>query len=179
MKQSNYLFTTQRLGFRNWKSKDIEPMCKLNGDPEVMRFFPTTQDKQKTTQFIERMQKQFAVRDYCYFAVDRLDTKQFIGFIGISYQDYEAPITPCTDIGWRLDKTHWGKGYATEGAKACLSYAFETLDLKKIYSVASHNNLPSISVMKKIGMTYDQEFRHPALNATPELNPCVVYSINK
>jgi len=179
MRNSDYIFTTERLGFRNWKASDLDQMAHLNADPEVMKYFPSTVDRSHTKAYIERMQKQFDEKQYCYFAVERLDQKVFIGFIGLSYQTYDAPFTPCVDIGWRLAQEHWGKGFATEGAKACLNYAFNDMGIKTIFSVASIANKPSTNVMKKIGMVYDQSFDHPALVDTPELNPCVVYKISK
>ena len=74
--------------------------------------------------------------------------------IGLSEQSYEAPFTPCVDIGWRLKPTFWHMGLATEGAKRCLKYGFQDIQLSKIFSVAPVINTPSIHVMKKIGMYY-------------------------
>ncbi len=116
----DYIFTSQRLGFRNWLDSDLPKMAAINADEEVMRFFPSTQTKAKTEEFIKRMQAQFEKHGFCYFAVEILESKALIGFIGLSEQTYKADFTPCVDIGWRLGRTHWGKGYATEGAKRVL-----------------------------------------------------------
>ena len=77
---------------------------------------------------------------------------EFIGFVGLCDQAYESPFTPCTDIGWRLAPEFWGKGYATEGAKRCLEYAFNDLRLDEIKSTAPKVNVPSIRVMEKANM---------------------------
>ncbi|RZK12370.1 MAG: N-acetyltransferase, partial [Flavobacterium sp.] len=118
----NYLFTSERLGFRNWIEDDIPKMAEINSDPNVMEFFPSLQSAEQTDLFIRRMQQQFEEKSYCYFAVDVLDTDTFIGFIGLSDKDFESDFTPSVDIGWRLSEKQWKKGYATEGALACLKY---------------------------------------------------------
>ena len=174
---TSYLFESERLGFRNWKESDLSEMAKVNADPEVMKFFPKTQTKDETLAFIMRMQNQFTDNGYCYFAVELLSDATFIGFIGLAYQTYEADFTPCTDIGWRLDKKHWGKGYATEGAKRCLEYAFNELELVSIVAVASKTNIASESVMTKIGMTKVREFEHSLLLDDARLRDCVLYEI--
>ncbi|AHM61514.1 acetyltransferase, ribosomal protein N-acetylase [Flammeovirgaceae bacterium 311] len=170
-----YLFTSPRLGFRNWRQADLQPMAAINADPEVMAFFPGTQSAEETRQFIQRMQQQYVDRGFCYFAVDKLESGEFIGFIGLSQQTYNADFTPCIDIGWRLKKSEWGKGFATEGAKACLDYAFSTLGLEKVYAVAPQVNTQSEAVMKKIGMQYVKNFTHPLLTQDERLRECVVY----
>ena len=172
---TDYLFTSNRLGFRNWVDADVKKMIRINSDKEVMKFFPFLPSEQQTRDFIIRMQKQFAHKGYCYFATDLLETNTFIGFIGISEQTYKASFTPCTDIGWRLSKEYWSKGFATEGAKACLTYADKNLNLPQIFAIASQINKNSIKVMDKIGMQYLRNFEHPSLIENPRLKNCVVY----
>ena len=174
-----YTIQTERLGLRNWHEGDIIKMATINADPAVMEHFPKVQNLQETEGLVMRMQEQFAKTGYCYFAAERLKDKAFLGFIGLMYQDYEADFTPCIDIGWRLAQQHWGKGYATEGAKACLKFAFQELSLPQIYSVASKSNIPSINVMKKIGMQHQYDFEHPKLVDYPAIKNCVLYNINK
>lgn len=171
----NYLFQSERLGFRNWTFDDIQVMSLINADANVMRYFPSTQDEAQTRGFIERMQLMFNERGYCYFATERLDHQNLIGFIGIAYQEYEADFTPCVDIGWRLTSTEWGNGFATEGAKRCLEYGFQELNLESIMSVAPSMNQNSINVMKKIGMQFKYTFKHPKLAEFPNLEECVLY----
>ena len=173
----NYLFKSDRLGFRNWLASDIEKLAAINADKEVMEFFPSTRTLPETNTFIKRMQKQYGDKGYCYFAVDNLEYDTFIGFIGLSEQNFAADFTPCIDIGWRLAKTAWNKGYATEGAKRCLEYGFEALHLDKIYSIAPVANLKSQQVMKKIGMHKVKAFDHPQLLDNARLRKCVLYVI--
>ena len=150
----------------------------MNANPEVMECFPSTVDEVETANFIQRMQDEYDDHNYCYFAVDLLSSNEFIGFIGLSKKTFEADFTPCVDIGWRIAPTHWGKGYATEGAKASLSYGFDQMALKSIVSMTPKINTKSIAVMKKIGMHFESEFEHPALLNDERLKTCVLYKIN-
>ena len=175
----NYLFTSERLGFRNWKTSDVNSLFELNSNNEVMRYFPAIQTKTQSESFIQRMQEQFQKNGFCYFAVEVIETQEFIGFIGISEQTYEIDFNPSIDIGWRLHPKFWRKGYATEGAKKCLEFAFKELNIKEIVSVAPTINIPSITVMKKIGMEKIKDFKHPLLKAHSELEMCSLYSLKK
>ncbi len=172
---TGYLFTSARLGFRNWRDTDIPLLAAINADPDVMEFFPGVKTVAETEAFVNRMQLQMNERGYCYFAVDKLEDGAFIGFIGLSEQTFEAGFTPCTDIGWRLDKREWNKGFATEGAKRALEYGFRILKKEKIYAVAPKVNLPSEQVMRKAGMAKVSEFVHPLLADDQRLRLCVLY----
>lgn len=141
-----------------------------------MEFFPHTYDEEQTAAFIARMRNLYVEKGYCYFAVETLSSRQFIGFTGLAWQTYDAPFTPCVDIGWRLATKAWGRGYATEGARRCLDYAFNELQLKTVKAIAPVNNIRSIQVMEKIGMKPFCSFPHPLLTAYPRLADCVCYS---
>lgn len=175
--ESNYIISTQRLGLRNWKDSDLKPYASLCKDPEVMQYFPKIATLEDVTAQVHRFKNHFKTHGYTYFAAEILETQEFIGFIGMAWQDWESPYTPNTDIGWRLKKSAWGKGYATEGAKACIENAHKLFGLKKIISVASIKNSNSIKIMKKIGMQEVGIFEHPKLLGHPHLNPCLAYII--
>ena len=170
-----YIFTSDRLGFRNWKQSDKDQFSEMNQDPDVMRFFPTIPTTSASYKAVERFSNHYNNNGFTYFAVDHLGDNTFIGFIGMMNQDYDSPYTPFIDIGWRLRKEYWGKGLATEGALACQIYAKETLKLTEVYSVATWNNIPSMNVMKKIGMKKIGEFIHPGFDAQHELQPVWVF----
>ncbi|MFK5879300.1 MAG: GNAT family N-acetyltransferase [Flavobacteriaceae bacterium] len=176
---NSYLFTSSRLGFRNWILEDVDPLHLMCTDKEVMEFFPDIWSLKQTDQFIKRMQQSFVDNGYCCFAVDILKSKEFIGFIGLSLQTFEAEFTPCVDIGWRLKKSAWKKGFATEGAKACLDFAFKKLNLKSVVAIAPELNQKSQQVMKKIGMIKSISFSHPAIKGGNPLNKCVLFKISK
>jgi RimJ/RimL family protein N-acetyltransferase len=174
---SEYLFKSERLGFRNWLADDIKTMTDINSNPEVMEFFPSVQSEQETAEFIDRMQKHFLEGGFCYFAVDKLENNEFIGFVGLFKQTFESDFTPCIDIGWRLTRKEWNKGFATEGARRCLDFAFKQLQLEKVNAVAPVLNSRSEQVMKKIGMKKVKTFKHPKLIGNERLQECVLYEI--
>jgi len=175
---ADYIIKTERLGLRNWQEKDIEPATIMNADKAVREFFPNTMNQLETEDFIKRMQAHFATHGYCYFAVDELSSQEFIGFIGLSYQTFKSKFTPCVDIGWRLLQHKWAKGYATEGAMACLNFAFKTLNLSEVYAIAPVMNLKSQHVMQKLGMHKYMQFIHPKIDKNNDLKNCVAYRIS-
>lgn len=174
-----YLFTSERIGFRNWNNDDLPKMATINADPEVMQYFPSLQNESQTEAFIERMKAQLEQKGFTYFAAELLDTGEFIGFIGLSVPTFTADFTPCIDMGWRLDKKYWNKGYATEGAQRCLEYAFTVLQLEEVVAICPEVNKPSENVMKKIGMMRMYSFSHPLLQDNERLKSCVLYKITK
>jgi RimJ/RimL family protein N-acetyltransferase len=172
------ILLTPRLILRNWQDKDRLPFAKMCANPEVMQYFPKPLSTKESTNLIDRFIERYEQNGYTYFALEVKDTAQFIGFIGMLDQTYKSSFTPNVDIGWRLRKDAWGKGYATEAAQACIDNAASLFGIKKLISVASHDNLASINVMEKIGMKFQGKFEHPSLTEYPHLNPCVWYSIN-
>lgn len=172
-----YLFKSSRLGFRPWEERDIPLMADISSDPQVMKYFPETATRSQTQEFVHRMTEMFSKRGYCYFPVDLIKTGEMIGFIGLCYQEYDAPFTPCTDIGWRLAPDHWNNGYATEGAKRCLELGFGDLELNQILATAPLANQPSINVMNKLGMELYMEYKNPRLSEFPALEDCACYRI--
>ncbi|MGB1204753.1 MAG: GNAT family N-acetyltransferase [Chitinophagales bacterium] len=172
---NKYIFQSQRLGFRNWRDTDVQKMAAISANKEVMRFFSSVKSEAQTASFIEAMQKEYNNKGFCYFAVEILETNEMIGFIGLSAQDYECDFTPFVDIGWRLAEHTWNNGYATEGAKRCLKYAFEVLHLNEVYAVTPVPNKKSERIMQKIGMTKVATFAHPLLLNDERLKMCVLY----
>ena len=170
---------TPRLLLRQWKQSDHEPYMQLNQDKEVMEFFPSTQTAEESTAQIERITKYIDQNGYGFFALERKDNGQFIGFTGLSNPRFDAYFTPCVEIGWRLSKHNWNQGFATEAANACLDFGFNTLQLDKIYSFTSVHNLRSQQVMIKTGMIKDGLFSHPMVEDGHILKEHVLYRIDK
>lgn len=177
IKTEDYIITTKSLGLRNWISKDLISFFELSQDKEVMKYFPNLLSREECKNFIKRMQEHFSDYGFCYFAVDILETGEFIGFTGMLHQKYKSDFTPCIDIGWRLKRSSWNKGFATEAAIACILFASGQIKMKEIYSIASKVNVNSIHVMKKIGMKHHSDFQHPTLLNNSLLKDCVVYQI--
>jgi len=179
MKKDKYIIKSERLGYRTWKDDDVEEFLKLNSDEEVMKHFPRTLSENEVEILIDRLQKHFYKNGYTYYAIEILKSQEFIGMIGLALQEYKTSFTPAVDIGWRLKRGAWGNGYATEGAKRCLEYAFNELGMKKLISVCTIHNKSSENIMKKIGMTKMGKFNHPEMASYPEYVKHFHYEINR
>ncbi len=168
---------TERLILRWWEESDSLPFSQMNADPEVMEFFPKALSREESDALIQRIEGSFSERGYGLWAAELRAGGEFIGFIGFNYTDFPSDFTPCVEIGWRLARRAWGKGYATEGAKACLQAGFEKLGFDKIFSFTSRINTRSVNVMKKIGLTYVKGFDHPRIANESRLRSHVLYGL--
>jgi RimJ/RimL family protein N-acetyltransferase len=172
-----FIIETQRLGLRAWKDSDTEPFIEMNRDGRVMEFFPSILSESETLGMIERIKKCIAENHFGLWATEIKQTKEFIGFVGLSIPSFQAEFTPCVEIGWRLAHKYWGNGYATEAASACLDYGFNHLHPGEILSFTSVLNNKSLNVMKKIGMSYVETFEHPGIEEGSRLKTHALYKI--
>lgn len=175
---------TERLIFRQWRKEDLEPFANLNADPKVMEYFPSTLSKEESDQMAERIKTKIEEQGWGFWAVSVPTVADFIGFIGLNSIERSAlPVhfTPAVELGWKLSYDYWGKGYATEGAKAALAYGFETLNLSEIISFTAVQNMRSRRVMERIGMHHDpkDDFEHPKLPQGHPLKRHVLYRISQ
>jgi [ribosomal protein S5]-alanine N-acetyltransferase len=174
-----YIISTERLGLRNWKDSDILPFAEMNGDPEVMKYFPNTFSEAETRTMVKRIQSHFERHGFGLFAVENKSSGEFIGLTGFNIPPFDSYFTPCVEIGWRFKKESWGEGYATEAAVACLIYGFDNLHLQKIVSFTSPLNSNSEKLMKRIGMKYSGDFDHPLIPKDNILCRHVLYEISR
>lgn len=175
---------TKRLILCPWKETDLAPFATLNADSRVMEYFPSTLSREESDQMAHRLQSKIEERDWGLWAVAVPGIADFIGFIGLNNVDqstFPVHFTPAVEIGWRLAFDHWGKGYATEGAKAALAYGFETLNLEEIVSFISVQNMRSRHIMEKIGMHHEanDDFDNPKLPEGHALKRHVLYRISQ
>jgi len=171
-----YIIETDRLGLRHWISSDIPKFIKMNKDPRVMEYFPKLLSAEETLNMVNKISRSFQENGFGLWAVEVKDSKEFIGFLGLSIPKFEADFTPCVEIGWRFAHAYWGRGYAQEAGKACLDYGFTVLGLREIVSFTSAINKRSINVMEKIGMEYVRSFNHPRIESGNKLQEHVLYS---
>jgi [ribosomal protein S5]-alanine N-acetyltransferase len=169
---------TPRLIIRQWQQSDHEPYIALNQDADVMEFFPTTSTRDESLAQVGRFTDHIDQYGYGFFAVERKDNHEFIGFTGLSHPRFESHFTPCIEIGWRLSKPNWGQGFATEAAKACLSYGLNNFGFDEILSFTSVHNKRSEQVMIKIAMAKIGDFEHPLITEGHFLRRHVLYKIN-
>ncbi len=165
---------------RHWHDHDHAPFAAINADAQVMRYFPTTMSAKESSTLIAKASQQILDHGFSYWAAELKATQKLIGFIGLQYYEAGLPFAPCVDIGWRLARSVWGQGLATEGAQAALVYGFTKLQLDEIISMTVVGNRASERVMQKIGMTKeDSHFIHPGLPKDHSLAEHVLYKISQ
>ena len=172
---------TERLILRSWRDADYPAFAALNADAEVMEFFPATLSRQESDALALRIRERIEAEGLGFFAVEEKATGRFIGMVGPSVPPYgaELPCGPCTEVGWRLSRAVWGKGYASEAAAASLDFAFDVLGRDEVVAFTAAQNERSQAVMRRIGMTRDEscDFDHPLLPADHRLSRHVLYRI--
>lgn len=168
---------TERLILRSWKSEDRIPFAEMNGNGNVMRYFPATLSVDESNAFVDHIIAEFEETGFGLYAVEIKETGEFIGYVGFHRFTFDASFSPGWEIGWRISDRYWHRGYATEAAKACIKYAVEKQLCDKLYSFTAVPNIPSENVMKRIGMTCQGTFMHPALPDGHRLKEHKLYSI--
>lgn len=168
---------TERLLLRRWRQDDRPLFAAINADPRVMELFPKLLSREESDATVDRIEAHFAHHGFGVWAVEVPGVTPFAGFVGLAHPRFEASFTPCVEIGWRLAAEHWGRGYATEGAKAALAFGFEELKLAEILSFTVEGNVRSRRVMEKIGMTHSpaDDFDHPLLPEGHKLRRHMLY----
>lgn len=172
---------TERLLMRRWQPSDRAEFAALNADPEVMAHFPAPLDRAASDAFVDRIEAGFEANGFGLWALQRLDTGEFLGFTGLSVPGFQAHFTPAVEVGWRLCRPAWGHGFATEAARRALRAGFENFGLTEVVSFTATGNTASRAVMRRLGMVRDpaEDFDHPALPAGDRLRRHVLYRIRR
>jgi RimJ/RimL family protein N-acetyltransferase len=172
---------TERLILRNWEERDRDLFHRINSDDRVMEFFDFRRDRATADAVMDKMREEIARDGYGWTAAELIATGECIGFIGL--HPVEIPdLGPSGtfEIGWRLSPEFWGKGFASEGARALLDFGFGKLGLREIISFAVWSNVRSTAVMERLGMRRDPsaDFDHPRV-ADPHLKRHVLYRLKR
>src|ERR1039458_7683060 len=172
---------TGRLLLRRWRDTDCLPFQAMNSDPRVMEFMPSLLPAAESDALVDRALAHFDRHGFGPFAAELLENHSFIGFIGLSIPNFDAPFMPAVEVGWRLAFDSWGRGLATEGARAVVRYGFEEMGLDSLVSFTVPGNVRSRRVMEKIGMTHDphDNFDHPHLPEGHPLRRHVLYRLQR
>jgi len=170
---------TRRLLLRRWRAEDLEPCTAMNADPEVMEHFPAPLSESETVDFIARMELSFEDRGYGLWALEMPGERALIGCVGLLAVASDLPFAPAVELGWRLSRAHWGRGYATEAASAAIAFAFDDLCISRLVAYTSARNSRSRRLMERLGMSHDprKDFIHPRLPAGHPLAPHVLYQL--
>src|SRR5262249_6391839 len=157
--------STERLLLRRWRDRDREQFAALNADPVVMEHYPSLLTRAESDAAVDRIEASFDRRGFGNWAVEVPGVADFVGYIGLSVPAYDAPFMPAVEIGWRLDRRHWGRGYATEGARAALEFGFSKIGLHEIVSFTVPANVRSWRGLGGLGGTRvrSRGLRHPPL----------------
>lgn len=171
---------TGRLRLRQWRLADRESFAALNADPRVMEYFPSILNREASDVMADRCESLISQQGWGFWALELIENSEFIGMAGLHIPSPDLPCSPCVEIGWRLAFTHWGKGYATEAARAALRFGFESLDLPEIVSFTTLGNHRSRAVMERIGMVDTGEiFQHPHVPEDSLLRPHRLYRMTQ
>jgi RimJ/RimL family protein N-acetyltransferase len=168
---------TDRLLMRRWLDSDRGPFAALNADPETMRYFPATLDRPASDALVDRIESRFEQYGYGLWALEVIETGEFIGFTGLNPMPDDVPGAGGTEVGWRLARQAWHRGYATEAARAALDVAFGGVGLKEIWSMTAVINDPSQAVMRRLGLNEVARFDHPRIPVGHPLRPHVTYHL--
>ena len=171
-----------RVTLRPWRDDDLAPFAALNDDPEVMRHLSGRLSREDSDAFAQRIRDHFAGHGFGLWALD-VPALGFAGFVGLSARlpfDLALPgIVPHPhEIGWRLARAAWGRGYATEGAILALRHGFEALRLPQVVSFTVPANQASRAVMERIGLSFRSGFDHPRFADGHPLRRHVLYVID-
>jgi RimJ/RimL family protein N-acetyltransferase len=157
--------TTERLLLRPWRRADRAPFAAMNADPEVMRYIRDgrTMTRAESDELVDMIEAHWTTHGFgLWCAALGDDPDACIGFVGLAIPSFLPEVLPAVEVGWRLARPAWGRGLATEGARAALDHAFGPLELESVITIIDPENRRSIRVAEKLGMRYEAYHRHPA-----------------
>lgn len=173
-----------RLLLRPFLDEDFESLVALNADPEVMRHYPAPLSRQESQALFDRLRAHFATHGFGLWAVTLRGQSESLGFVGIMHPSFTAHFTcperPCIELGWRLRRSAWGHGYASEGARLSAAHAFDVLGVDEVVAMTVPANTRSRAVMERLGMERnpDDDFDHPRIAEGHPLRRHVLYRLS-
>jgi RimJ/RimL family protein N-acetyltransferase len=172
---------TDRLLLRRWRPEDRTAFASLNADPRVTEFLGEPLSTAKSDALVEAIIERFESQGFGFWALELAGSAPFIGMAGLNIPRFDAPFMPAVEVGWRLDPTFWGCGYATEAARAALDFAFTTLGLDEVVGFTAQGNVRSRRVMERLGMHRDpsDDFDHRLVAEGSALRRHVLYRIGR
>ena len=171
------MIDTERLIVRPWREDDIAPFHAMGRDPEVMRYLGPLATEAEARSAYDRMTARQTAHGFCFWALERKADHAFVGFSGLL--PAKPPIEGEIEIGWRLARDCWNKGYAIEAARAVLAWAWAHLDVPAIAAITVAANERSRGLMDRLGMTRVEggDFDHPDLTPGDPLRRHILYRI--
>ncbi|MBL8021763.1 MAG: GNAT family N-acetyltransferase [Leptospirales bacterium] len=173
-------FETDRLVLRRWLPSDLGPFQRMNADPYVMRYFPSTRTNEESAELLQKTERHFEEHGFGVWALELKATGEWIGLTGAAHVPFEAHFTPAVELGWRIVGKFHGQGYATEAARFTCEFAFKELKLSGLVAFTIPANLPSRRVMEKLGMKHNpaENFNHPLVPPDSPARVHVLYRLS-
>lgn len=177
---AEFRLETQRLVMRSWREEDLAPFHAINSDPQVMATLGPVMSQGEVATLIARMQAVEAEHGHCFWALERQVDAQLVGWCGV-IRGTVGPVQGKAEFGWRLARSAWGQGYATEAARAAIDWLFSNRADASVWAITNVNNRASRAVMERLGMRYrpDLDFAHPRLADNDPLRPHVTYELQR
>jgi RimJ/RimL family protein N-acetyltransferase len=171
---------TERLILRSWRDSDVSAFHAISSDPEVMATLGPVMTLPEVAALIERMQKIEAEHGHCMWAMVLREDARLIGWCGAIVGSV-GPIDGKREIGWRMARDCWGKGFATEAARATVNWLFANRADDSLWAITSTGNHPSRAVMSRLGMSYrpDLDFDHPRISVDSPLLHHVSFELQR
>jgi RimJ/RimL family protein N-acetyltransferase len=156
---------TDRLLLRRWRVGDAAAFAAINADPEVMRWIGRGHvlGRGLSDDLIARFEREWDERGFGLWAVSLRDDPDAapLGFCGLTVPMFLPAVLPAVEVGWRLARSAWGFGYATEAARAAVAFGFAEHGLAEIIAIVDPDNARSLRVGEKLGMTPRPDRIHP------------------
>ena len=170
---------TARLILRPWTDRDRRPFAEMSADPAVMEHLLPLAGREGSDRWIDRQMAHLAEHGFCFWALEAKEDGAFVGAVGLLRVGYEAHFTPAVEVGWRVSRTFWGRGYAPEAAAASIRFGFEAMGLPEIVANTVPQNASSRRVMEKLGMSHDamDNFDYPRVAEGHPLRRQVLYRL--
>ena len=149
------ILETERLSLREIAEDDLDDLLEIWGDPEAMRFFPLTLDRQAMREWIERNQRRYEQYGHGLWAVTLRGERKLLGDCGLVVQEVDG--VEELEVGYHFNRKYWGRGFATEAARACMDYAFDQLGRRRIISMIRPENVPSRRVAERNGLRVEKD----------------------
>jgi RimJ/RimL family protein N-acetyltransferase len=173
------VIATARLILRPWRESDLAPFAAQNADASAMRFLAGPLTRAQSDAYVARAERHHREHGFGKWAVEAPGVTDFIGAVGLSHVRFDASFTPAVEIAWRLHPRYWGRGYATEAARAAIADGFARIGLEEIVAMTALGNTGSIAVMERLGMTRSIEFDYPTLPADSPLRRHILYRLRR
>lgn len=176
------MIETDRLILRGWREQDRAPFAAMSADPEVMRHLGGPVDREASDAAIDRLDAVEAAQGHTFWAIERKSDAAMIGFCGLRRGGHEGtPVPDELEIGWRLAREAWGRGFAREAAQACLDWGWTNREAGRIAAWTVPANRASWGLMLRLGMVPRPEldFDHPQFPSGHPLCRHVVYTLER